>query len=430
METLKSEQIRELKEHQSIPRGGWKLAAGASIALFALLPFFAMWAILLGWLPASLADLPTRIVLGLGAFECLTIAWFAFFASADQWPKSWLKSYWRRNVIGPVARFVFVDKPVSDALGEWPRLQHDIRTRKEDADDRWQTHRTRVACERNVAISFPLGGWFTQSWIRGIDRDQIGRLQGWSVKLRAILHTSAVMVEIRKRNRFWGINERIVTDVGSALRHLEEIATKPGTPASISDYFHWKALSLDVTTRERGELERRMNVLFDVIREAAGNPQTLIHEWEEKELRLIGNPALDEPFCDWMKEQIRRLVAERDAARGEVDRYRDGFLPAAVKDRDEAVGELDGQLRSAVNFMKTTVVPVFEQSSRLRETLEGLRLLSNVLEWLSRQGDGYMSPEERAHYRAMHAGTTERIAEKQKRDRRRHGKAKAPVPAA
>lgn len=293
-------------------------------------------------------------------------------------------SYWRRNVVGYVARFVLLI-PEDDTRAS--RLWCTIRTRREDDEDRRQTGRVHAPPgESSVAVSLPLGGWFAKPWIRSVDRDQSSCLQGWSVEFRAILNTDLVMVEIRKRNRFWGIDERIVTDVGSALRHLEYVASdSTALNRSWSDIVHYLDRELVYAQREREELEQQKTALFGILHESAGNP------------------SVNGDTNAWMIEQVRQLVTDRDEAR---------------KERDEAIKFVGG------------LVQEIEQSTRLMSTIEGLRVLFSILYWFRCL---YFGKEQFPEWEAKLERVRLLCEEKERRDRRRHGKKAvdpAPAPAA
>lgn len=127
-----------------------------------------------------------------------------------------------------------------------------------------------------------------------------------------------------------------------------------------------------------------------------------------------------------MVERVRRLVSERDAARGEVDRHVNGFLPAAVKDRDEARKERE----EAANFI-VQLAEMLEASTRLHDKLQALRLWERVREWLyfhrfpTAWNTAVPEPDAAKQHDAdagVLAEVRELIKEHERRDRRRHGR--------
>lgn len=410
MDTLEYEQIKELQEHRAIKHGGWKLLVGIIAALCAFSPMIGSLAILLRIVPASLDDGFVKAALVLGGLEGLggLMALVASRKLCNVWPLVWFHDYWRRNVRGYVARCSISD--VTEDGTTHARPSYAIRTRKEDDEERDRTHRLGYLPPGHpFAISLTLGGWITRSTILTRDQTVRDRLEGWSVKLRAIFGTGAVMVEVRHRNRRWGINERIVTDIGSAFRHLEYVAadTTHALNGSWSDIIAHLNIALDVARREHEELEHCLLPLV--------NPSGQVPEFRR--------------FVEYVYEQVRRLVSERDAARGEVDRFKDGFLPAAVKDRDVARQERE----EAVAFI-AELDRLFEESSRLHDKLQALRIHERIRERLYFHRFPTAWETSVANAAQQHdadagalAEVRARIKEHERRDRRRHGKGAAPA---
>lgn len=401
MDTLKYEQIKELQDHQAIRYGTLKMTAAVTVTLILLA--------ICVWFGFSITKQLTGKVPGDINFDVGVLFMVVTMLGAGLYMvtgarREWLLRYWSRNVRGYTARFWFAD------AGD---LQHIILPYTEDEKDRAPRHSmTRRLCD--VAVSLPLNGRIVRPWLAFVNKASKSviesRLEGWSVRLRAIFDIGAVMVEVRKHNRFWGVDERIVTDVGSALRHLEEIATTTGSAASsVSDFVNWIDIKLDVARcereKERKEFAQSMDALFRVLDAATGQAA----------------PPVQGSLADWLVEQVRRLVAERDAARGEVDSYKDGFLPAAVKDRDEA----REQRNEAVAFVESVATEI-AGSSRLLQAIEGLRLLDRIRNWLCR---AYTGTDKHADAQANLAIVREKLAEKEKRVRRRHRKKTDPASA-
>ncbi|MDO8599642.1 MAG: hypothetical protein Q7S02_06050 [bacterium] len=347
MDTLIHEQIQELQEHRPIPHGGWKLIAQV-IAVVMAMGACAAIGLASGTNPFDRNMFISLVKFGgvlIGIFGTL----FAFFGGTT-WTMPLAKAWWYRNAHSYVARFWFAD---AAEVGAHSKLDCVIVSRGEDKKDRMPRYTT-TRRPHSIAISLPLNGADTRPWLAFANTvgDFVidGRLAGWSVRLLAILDTGVVMVELRKRNDSWGVDERIVTTIGSALRYLEEIATNPNG-ATIAEYVHGKTAQLDAAERERDET----------------------------------------------KHELAKAVFECDPLRAEY-------------------GE-------AVRFVERIVHDI-EASARLPQSLDGLRIVERLLDWLCvSYGEGTERSEERhAEYQAKLALVRERIAEKERREQRRHGR--------
>lgn|GEM_PF-3198371 len=391
MDTLTFEQTREFKEHQAITHGGWKLAGGIIVHL---------WLILCAWALSRYAAAELERVMTAGwsyatGGGIFTIAFMLMNGVLFSRQRAWLARYWRKNVCGRVARFWRMDG-VDDGGRAWSDLHSATRTRTEDAEERFQTHRLGdFQPAHPLAISLPLGGWFTSPMIITRDRDVQSHLAGWSVRLRAILDTGAVMVEVRHADRRWDVDERIVCDIGSALRHLEFVAmdTMHVLNGSWSCIIAHLDSALAYATREREELVRRLSPFFDP----------------------PGNIPTDRQSTAFVEEQVRQRVAERDAARETVERYKWEWLPAAIAGRDAALHAR----ADACNFIEIVAMEI-EGMSRFSSTIEGLEILERCMKWLhdaAEQGSMVQS-----QFRDRLAVVRTKLAEKRKADRRRHGR--------
>ena len=393
METLRHEQIQEFREHQPIPYGWVKLLAGTIVTLVLLENYM--------WFGLSIAKqltgkVPGGLNAGIGAlFMVVTMFVIGTYVVTGA-RREWLSAYWHRNVRGYVPLFWLTDVQGEDGK-TCTRLAYAISTAADDARNRRLRSVPRDA-RRSMAINLPLGGWTTlPTWIACTDDGMRTTLTGWSVRLRAIFETGTVLVELRKRNHYWSMDERIVTDIRDALRYLEEVATHRNIGHSVLEHFRWKTNQLDVAERDREELRRRPSPYFDP----------------------PGQVPTDRSFVEFAEEQMRRRVAERDAARGEVDRYEKGFLPAAVADRDKARGERDEALRETKQFVYGVAAEI-EKMHRLGDTIEGLRLLDRCVNWLC-----WTAVQDSPEYRGLQewlARVRGKLAEKQKADRKRHGR--------
>lgn len=402
MDTLTYEQIKELQEHQPIPRGGWKLLGGTLWALVLMASgvgtsLALMWA-LDGHVPGNLN---VHIGAVVGAAIAIGVAIHAI--SGDR--MRWCEGNWNRNTRGYAVRFFWTTD------GEKHReLTYRIDTRRDNADFRHMRTGHMMDGE-SLIISLPLGGWFARPWILVHGRDETDRLQGWSVRLRAILHTGAVMVEIRKRNRRWGVNERIVMDIGSALRHFEAIANNPNL-GCWSDVIARLTSYMDYEQGAREKLERQKTALFGILMDAAGNPS-------------INPPDTVDAWMERQCREVARLAGEHPTLAARVS-----HLEYVLKVSDRLVDRMRRELDLLVRNLQS-VARMFQESSRFRETIEGLRLYVEILTALLDLHPELLPKEDRTALTDALALAKARLAEKEEEDRRgRHRRRRKPAPAA
>lgn len=388
MDTLKHEEIKGLQEHLPIKHGGWKLLGGV-IAMFVILAMTGI-AFYAGLQLSEQGARASSIVFALIAVGGLVVE--LYFACHEE-TRRLLRTYWRRNVRG----YVVV------------HYTEGGRAKRSDPFPRGHERPINVFLNSySFVVLWPIGGWFPRP--------------------RAYWRAKQSWWSVARDTRFPGTPVRVTDKNGSSLRfaeiadamsfiadRLERAVTEPFWHDSSDMPFSWlrvlEGLSEQrddarrdrgLAERERKEVERCMASLIDSLCVATG-----IRPFDPE--RPLTERALD------IVERVRRLIAERDAARGEVDRYKDGFLPAAVKDRDAARQERD----EAVKFVDGLAKEI-EQGSRLSGTIEALRLLDRMLNWLC-WASVKDSPEHLALQDRL-AVVRAKLAEKQRRDRRRHGK--------
>lgn len=243
VDTLTHEQIEELQEHRPISHGGWKLAGGIVVHLWLIL---CAWA-LSRYVAMELAHITREnwaYLIGGGIF---TIALMLMNLTLLFRQSAWLERFWHRNVRRYIARFYRTRNGGERQLGYTMRTTRESRRVSQRPN------------ENPLAIDLPLNG----SRGRILCNDDFWRkgLEGWSVRLRAILDTGTVMVEMQYRNRQWGIDERVVTTVGRALRFLEIVASG-GTMSSLSsgwsDIVAYLDTDLHSTRQERDEVRHEL----------------------------------------------------------------------------------------------------------------------------------------------------------------------------
>lgn len=300
--------------------------------------------------------------------------------------RDWFASYFRRNVRGYVVAHTTYNYGIS-------------RTGFTDPFPRGSMRATEITKTFSFVVLWPLGGWFArpQTFWRG-------RRSKWTVTPINGRHPTATV--------------RVTDGLGSSLRfatlkdatdilavQLELARLKPNVLDTATDMpFSWlqilEGLSEDrddarrdrglaerdreEAERQRAELERQMTVLFDRLHTVAGNPPF--------------DPA--RPLMERIEDALRQLIVERNFFRGE---------------RGEAIKFVDGLAQE------------IEQGSRLSGTIEALRLLDRMLNWLC-WATVKDSPEHRAVQDRLAVVRT-KLAEKQKHDRRRHGRKPAATPA-
>lgn len=384
---------KQIEEHRAIPRGGWKFAAGMSIASFALLPLFTTLAILFGWLPASLTDLPTRIVLGVGAFEGLALAWFVFFSPTDLWPKPWLRAYCRKNVRGYIAWRLVV---AGNGTGE----QEFHLCNRGDHDAHPPRH--------TVSISIPLGGWFAKPQVFWR-----GKPSRWRVLPRQETDTRDV---VRLRDSHGAVMVMPIEDALCIIgERLARALHEPFFHDTTDIPFSWTDIHIE--TREQRDDTKR-----DLSRVEASR-RTISDELATTVLALTKEQAAHQRTreqAEIRERQLdidRQLIADqRDAAQVEAQQYREKAVCA------EAQLELtDGLYRETLVFLEG-LVEQFKKSGRCRAHLESLRILHRLLHFLpSRFGD---SSEKFMRYSDARAAVSGQIHDLERRDKRGHARRK------
>ena len=370
-----------LAEHVAIPYGGWKLAGGIAIHLWLIL---CAWA-LSRYAATELERITTVSWAYLTGGGIFTIALMLMNLTLLFRQREWLARYWRRNVRG----YVVIYRTKEDI--PWCST---IAIRGDEVI-------SRIISAHQFVILWPLGGWFHRPtvWWRA-------RRSGWTVE-RTGKHFLNATVRVTDTNgnslRFESLRDAM-TIIARRLEYAKMHSTDDGAPDNPIP-FTWESAFWDMqaelhdTRHEREDLKRRLSPFF--------NPP--------------GQVPTDRPFVEFAAEQVRRRVAERDAARGEVDRHVQGFLPAAVADRDKARGERDEareEYDKAVIFVGG-IADELEATSRLSQSLESLRVLDRIHNWLCW---AYQGKDRHADAQAKLALVREKLVEKQKADRRRHGR--------
>lgn len=381
--TEKPRDPNDLREYEAIPHATRSMVMMGVMAVILAAINAVVWSAGRNALRAedSRGVLFAFAALGMAAVSMLAfwvVARSAIDPDLNETVRGWFKAYWRRNVRGYVTAY-------------WA----------ENGGPRWFTFRRGdeyVALANKhppLVVFWPLGGWFHRPQVYWYARPS-----RWSAARNMRFPCTPVAVtDMNGSTLRFGTIEHAMSFIADGL---ERAAAQPFFRDSSDVPFSWLRVldglskqhddaqrQLALTERERkeserqrAELEQQMEKLFDRIHAAVGGPPY--------------DP--ERPLMERIEDTLRQLIVERNYVRGERDEM--------VK----FVNELAGQI---------------ERDSRISGMIGALQLLDrmlNLLCWSSVRD----SPEHLAFQNRL-AVVRAKLAEKQRRDRRRHGKPATPT---